>query len=79
MTALPILVPQSREEIGEPGAGELHCITQDVKELAPAEALARCDDTPVDVIVSRRCPPECGGHPICAPCLERARSTGLVA
>lgn len=56
----------------------IHCITQDSKEPAGPEFLAVCDDNPVDVVTSRYCPEgECGGHPICAPCLALARKTGL--
>jgi hypothetical protein len=64
------------------GTDVLHCVTQDPDEAAVAGPayLAVCDDTPVDVIASRYCPPEeCGGHPICAPCLTLARANGLVS
>lgn len=61
------------------GADALHCITRDTKETAGPEFLAVCDDDPVDVTTSRFCPPECGGHPICAPCLELSREKGLVS
>ena len=61
------------------GSDTMHCITQDPEEPAGPEFLAVCDDNPVDVIASRYCPDgECGGHPICAPCLSLARETGLV-
>jgi hypothetical protein len=59
--------------------GALHCITQDAEEPAAPEFLAACDDNPVDVTTSRYCPPECGGHPICAPCRALTRQAGLVA
>jgi hypothetical protein len=63
----------------ERSTDSLHCITQDPEEPAPPEFLAVCDDNPVDVMTSRNCDPtDCGGHPICAPCLELARQTGLV-
>jgi hypothetical protein len=59
----------------------IHCITQDPYEPVGPEFLEVCDDNPVDVITSAYCAknaPECGGHPICAPCLELARKRGLV-
>jgi hypothetical protein len=59
----------------------LHCITQDPMEPVGPEFLAVCDDNPVDVITSTYCAknaPECGGHPICGPCLALARERGLV-
>jgi hypothetical protein len=60
---------------------DLHCITQDSEEPVGPEFLAICDDTPIDIITSRYCEanaPECGGHPICGPCLALAHKTGLV-
>lgn len=77
MTELQTL-PASSPEIG---SDALHCITQDPKEPADPEFLAVCDDNPVDIITSAYCrkyAPECGGHPICGPCLELAREMGLV-
>lgn len=55
----------------------LHCITQDPREPAGPEYLAVCDDNPTAVSCSRFCPPECGGHLVCAPCWALARKHGL--
>jgi hypothetical protein len=67
------------ERRSERSTDDLHCITQDPEEPTPPEFLAVCDDNPVDVMTSRYCAGHnCGGHPICAPCLDLARQTGLV-
>jgi hypothetical protein len=62
----------------EEATGGLRCITRDPCEPSPPEFLAVCDDEPVDVVAWVHCPPECGGHPICAPCLELCRRVGGV-
>jgi hypothetical protein len=76
---MPMIAVQRDEAHQPPVADELHCVTQDPAEPASAEALAVCDDDPVDVVTSVYCEGHnCGGHPICAPCLALARETGLV-
>lgn len=60
------------------GADGLHCITQDPREPVPPAFLAVCDDDPVDVVAWVFCPAECGGHPICGPCLALCREEGGV-
>ena len=69
---------QTQSQPSRTTTDDLHCITQDPMEPAGPEFLVVCDDNPVDVVTSRHCPPEeCGGHPICAPCLTLARRIGL--
>ncbi len=60
-------------------AAEIKCVTQDPREPASAQFLAVCTVIATEVATSRYCPDgECGGHPVCAPCLTVAIATGLV-
>jgi hypothetical protein len=61
-----------------PALDGLDCVTGDPNEPAGLAYLLVCDHHVVDIVKSVRCPPECGGHPICAPCLALARQRGLV-
>lgn len=73
-TTVPTITPTTSDD-------KIHCVTQHPRERqwASAEFLEVCDDNPVDVITSRNCVGTgCGGHPICAPCLELAREKGIV-
>ena len=79
MTATTMLDLKMQPVWQPAGTDTIHCITQDAEEPAGPEFRAVCDDNPVDVMTSRFCPPLCGGHPICAPCLEMSRERGLVA
>lgn len=54
------------------------CITQDPREPAAPEFLAVCAKRATEVSCSIHCPPECGGHPVCKPCLALAVERGLV-
>jgi hypothetical protein len=54
------------------------CITQAPNEPAGPDYLAICAIHATEIADSIRCPPECGGHPICKPCLALAVERGLV-
>lgn len=54
------------------------CITQDAKEPASPDFLAICTTHATEIACSRNCPDECGGHPICRPCLALASTKGMI-
>jgi len=54
------------------------CVTQDPREPAGPEFLRICATWGTEIADSVHCPPECGGHPICKPCLALALDQGLV-
>jgi hypothetical protein len=53
----------------------LHCIT----ESADEQSVGTDDFLAVRLSTSIHCHPECGGHPICAPCYELLKQKGLAA
>jgi hypothetical protein len=69
--ALPCHAPAPTEGLPE-------CITQDPKEPAGPDYLAGCAKWATEIADSIHCPPECGGHPVCKPCLALAVERGLV-
>jgi hypothetical protein len=54
------------------------CVTQDPREPAHRDYLAICAIHATEIADSIHCPPECGGHPVCRPCLALAVERGLV-
>jgi len=59
----------------------ISCLTQDAREQAFAdpEFLTACTREATSIATSVFCTPECGGHPICGPCLQLALRNGMVA
>ena len=60
------------------GTNQLECVTQDPREPAGPDYLAVCTKVGTEISDSIHCPPECGGHPVCVPCLDLAILKGLV-
>ena len=69
---------QEQPEATSPTSGLPECITQDPREPASRAFLDICAVTATEIADSVYCPPECGGHPICKPCLALALELGLV-
>lgn len=59
--------------------GDIACISQDRSQAVPQEYLAICTETADLLANSTYCEGTGrGGHPICRPCYDLARLTGLV-
>jgi hypothetical protein len=77
MTAPPPIT--AAEVVAVPANAHLpECITQAPNEPAGPDYLAVCAVHATEIADSIHYPPECGGHPVCKPCLALAVERGLV-
>jgi hypothetical protein len=54
----------------------LPCCTRDPQEPASQRYLDVCTGVAWAVVTGQNCEEDCGGHPLCRPCLDVAKATG---